>query len=113
VSSGSNYLQDLFSGVLDIAGDYVRSGIRVSVKTNLGPEIPIYSGGLQGADGSGSGGGGLGGLLGIKAAVVVRDASGNTISTIGQVPATDPVRAILAALVLAGLVFVIYRGVTR
>lgn len=105
----SGYLQNLLEGALDIAGDYVRTGVRVSIKTNLGPEIPVYSGDA----GSSSGGASIAKLLGLRAGVIVRDARGGEIARLGDVAPTEPLKAVLAALVAAGLVFVIVRGVTR
>lgn len=84
-----------------LASDYAGS-LRVSVKTNLGPEITVT--------GQGSG---LADALGLKAAVIIRDAHGRRVAGYGDPPATDPVRvAVLVA--LAGLVgYVLLRGVFK
>jgi hypothetical protein len=107
----------LLDDVLSIARGYVRGGVRIGIKTNLGPEIPVASASFNAGDGGeggeGGGGGGVAHLLGLRAAVVVRDAEGGVISTYGEPPKTDPVRAVVAAVLAAGLVFVIIRGLTK
>ena len=87
----------------DIAGAALRSGVRVSVKTNLGPEFQVASrdqGGVLRA-------------LGIKAAVIVRDRQGSVIVAHGEVPPTNWIRAgtLLAAAALAG--FLLVRGLVK
>lgn len=103
-----SFFQDLTEGVLSIAGDYVRGGgVQVSVKTNLGPEIPIA------APGDGQGGSPIADLVGLQAAVIVRNRDGEVITAYGDPPATDPVRAAAVALIVGGLVFVLVRGLRR
>jgi hypothetical protein len=113
VSEAADYWQGLLGDVMDIAGDYVKSGVRVSIKTNLGPEIPVFTGSMDGSTGSSGGGFSVSKLLGLKAAVVVRDAKGGVIANLGSPPATEPLKAIVAALLIAGLVVLIVRGVVR
>lgn len=97
-----DYLGNLLGEVSGIAADYVRTGgVRVSVKTNLGPEIPVYSG----SGGSGSN------LLGIKAGVIVRNRDGGVIATYGDPPATDPIRVAMLVLVVTLLGIALVRGV--
>ena len=99
-----SYLRDLFDDTLDIARDYVRSGgVRVAVKTNLGPEIPVYVGS----------GDRRGNPLGIKAGVIVRDRDGNVISQFGEPPATEPLKVFLLLAVVSVVGFVIVRGVLK
>lgn len=113
--TGAEYFASLASDVVDIAGDYLRSGVRVSVKTNYGPELPIFSGSAEGGSGSsggGRGGFGLGKLIGFKAAVIVRNRDGHVIATYGGTPpATEPVRLVGLLVVLGAIGFVLVRGV--
>lgn len=106
----------MLDDVLDIARSYVAGGgIQVAVKTNFGPELPVYTGELRrGSQGTGQGGGfSLSRLVGLKAAVVVRDGRGATLATYGEYPRTEPLRAVLALAALAGLGFILIRGITR
>ena len=101
----ADYLGDL----LGLASSYVeQGGLQVFVKTNYGPEIPIYTG----SDGEASQSA-VGDLIGVKAQVIIRDAKGKTIKTIGSAAPTDPVRVgfMLALLGLIG--FVVVRGVIK
>lgn len=102
--------------VLGIARSYVAGGgVRVAVKTNFGPELPVYAGELSRSGGASSGGqgGALSRLVGLKAAVIVRDGRGATLATYGDYPATEPLRAVLALLALGALGFILVRGVLR
>lgn len=103
--------------ILGIARSYVAGGgVRVSVKTNFGPELPVYAGQLDrggGASGGQGGGFSISRLVGLKAAVIVRDGRGATIATYGDYPATEPLRAVLALLALGALGFVLVRGVLK
>jgi hypothetical protein len=90
--------------------------VRLSIKTNYTPEIPIATAELTAGD---RGGGSAGRrsvvaeLLGVKAAVIVRNQRGEIISTFGQAPKTDPVRAILALLIAGGVLFLLVRGALK
>ena len=111
-------LQSLLSSGLGIAEGYVAGGISVSVKTNYGPEIPIYSGAMSGGASTGAGGTPsspslLSTLLGLKAAVIVRDATGRTLTTFGTPPATDPVRVGVALGIVALVALIMFRGVLK
>lgn len=106
----------VLDGLLGLASDYVSSSVRISVKTNYGPELPVARAALGDGGGSGSGaGGGAGvtGLLGLKAAVIVRNAQGDVIATYGEVPKTEVWRAVLAAALALGLVVLIVRGALK
>ena len=108
---------ELLDSALGLARGYVRGGgIVVAVKTNYGPELPLFRAAL-GRAGAGQGeageGGGLGALVGLKAAVIVRDGHGATLATYGDPPPTEPLRAIAAALLAGGLVFLILRGALK
>lgn len=98
----------------DYAGDlrelvtgYVEGGgLRVYLKTNYGPEIPIYTG--KGKD-TGPGvdlgiGNAISNAVGFKAQVIIRDAKGKTIQRYGPDSPTDWVRVsvVLALLAAAG-----------
>lgn len=105
-------------GVLGLAGDYVRSGgVSIAVKTNFGPEIKLASSSIapSGAPGGGGGdgGGGVLDLLGVRAAVVVRDRSGKRIAGYGDYPATEPLRVVGLVVVVALIGVVFVRGLTR
>lgn len=106
---------DALDDILGIARSYVAGGgVRVSVKTNFGPELSVYAGELsRGASGGQGGGFSLSRLVGLKAAVIVRDGRGATIATYGDYPATEPLRAVLALLALGALGFVLVRGVLK
>lgn len=108
-------VRGLLDGLLGVAGEYVSQGVRISVKTNVTPEISLGTASLGGGASTDSGGGGfsLGALIGIKAAVIVRDASGNVIATYGEPPPLDPVRVVVAIGLAAGLVYLVARGLTR
>ena len=98
------FWQDLVEDAADIAGDYLRSGgIRVNVKTNLGPELTVYDGKPKR--------GGLGSF--VRAQVIVRQADGDAIATYGEPAPTEPLKviALVAAVSLIGLVLI--RGVLK
>ena len=80
-------------------------GLQAYVKTNYGPEIPIYTGGKS--DGGGSV---VGDLIGVRAQLIIRDAKGKTIKTLGDPAPTDPVRVAVLLALLALLGFVVVRG---
>lgn len=94
------------SSVLDILGqsfNSYRGGLRVSLKTNLGPEIPLYTPGTDS-------GPGILPALGIKYALIVRDASGAVVTTYNDPPPTDPLKQAILWAALAGAAFVLIRG---
>lgn len=108
--------QDLLGGLVGVAREYVADGVRVSIKTNYTPEIPVATAELVAGD---RGGGAvarrsvLGELLGVKAAVIVRNQRGDIISTFGQAPKTDPVRVIVALALVGGVLFLLVRGALK
>lgn len=112
MSKAAEFLDDAFG----LARGYVRGGgLVVAVKTNYGPELEIGRATLarEGERQGGTGGAGLGALVGLKAAVIVRDGQGATLATYGDPPPTEPLRAIAAALLAGGLVFLILRGALK
>lgn len=91
-----------FGELGDIAGAALQGGgLRVAVKTNLGPEFQV---------GEGSG---FAKALGIQAAVIVRDRQGSVLFTHGTPPPTNPalVAAFAAAAALLG--YLLVRGVLK
>jgi hypothetical protein len=117
VSKASDGWRGLLDGLLGVASDYVGDGVSIGVKTNYGPEIPVATAALGSSStstGGESGGGGLlATLFGVKAAVIVRNQSGEVISTFGEVPKTDPVRAVLVGLAIAGVIYLAVRGALK
>lgn len=102
--SKPSFVESFSDELFDIAGSYVRQGgVRVSVKTNLGPELPIFSGTGEG--------GGLASKLGLKAGVIVRSQDGSTIATYGDPAPTEPIKVIALAIVLGVIGIVLIRGV--
>jgi hypothetical protein len=99
-----NFL-DALKAAGGIAYNAQTGGLRVGVKTNLGPEFTVWDGQSKT--------GGIAQLLGIKGAIIVRDASGKTLMVQGEPPETN---YILTAAYAAGLAYVgylVWRGLTR
>ncbi len=89
----------------DIAsvGDVLSGDVVATIETNIAPAITVYS------PGSGGGGAGLAKALGIHAGVVVRDSSGHVIAKFGDPQAFNPVAAVVVALILAALGYLVVR----
>jgi hypothetical protein len=115
MAEGASYFAGLLDRALGLARDYVGDGVRVSVKTNFGPELPVARAQLSSGGGAGGEGspGGISGLLGVKAAVIVRNKDGEILATYGEVPKTEPWRALVAILLVAGVGFLIVRGALK
>lgn len=113
----ADYLQNLLSDAVGIARGYVGSGVRISVATNYTGEIPVASAALGNSSSTDAGGSDRSGVVsrifGLRAAVIVRNARGDVISTLGERPPVDPVRALVALAVAGGLVWLLVRGATR
>lgn len=79
-----------------------RAGLKVYVKTNLGPELLVYDARAPLE---------RGGI--IKAGAVVRDSSGREVTRFGEYPATD--RVLAGALIAAAalLAYLIGRGLAH
>jgi len=86
----------------DVAGDLLSAqAIRVTVKTNLGPEFQVGEGG------------GATRALGLKAAVIVRDRQGRVLFTHGDPPPTNYALAALFVAALALMGYWMVRGVLK
>jgi hypothetical protein len=105
----------LLESFVSLAGDAVGGALRVSVKTNYGPEFEVaqVSLGGSGAQSPSSSTGGISGILGVKAAVIVRDAQGRVVANFGDPPPTDPVRVALALGAAVLVLVLIGRGLRR
>jgi hypothetical protein len=96
-------MADILSDLKNLATEYVQSGgVQVFVKTNYGPELPVYTG----TDKTGQPG--IADLLGLKAQVIVKNKSGKIIQTYGEPAPTEPLKvaAVLAVVALLGVVIV-------
>lgn len=119
MQDSDTYLRRLLGGALDLADEYIGAAVRVSIKTNLGPEIAVTELSLQDAGEEGGGGSsarrsrGLFDLLGIKTAVIVRAGNGSTIATYGTPPKTDPLRVAGLVLVAGFIGFLLVRGIAK
>lgn len=102
--------RDLLDSLVDAAAD-AAGNLSVSVKTNLGPEITVWSGAADGGTGGGASSPSLAERLGIRAAVIVRGSRGQVLKEFGDYPATEPWKVALALLAAGALLFVIVRGV--
>lgn len=82
-----------------------RTGLRVAVKTNLGPEVVVYNAD-QPAERSA-----LADML--QLGVIVRDRYGTVLAKHGGYPQTNPLLAGGLLLGFGGLLYVIGRGLAR
>lgn len=95
-------LRDFVGELGDIAGQALTGGgVRVAVKTNLGPEFEVGEGA------------GLTRALGIRAAVIVRDRRGRLLFTHGDPPPTNPLLVAVLAAAIALLAFTLLRGLVK
>lgn len=86
----------------NLAGDYAASGnVQLFVKTNFGPEIPIFTGSDD--DGSKS----VSDIIGLKAQVIVKNKNGETIKTFGEPAPTEPLKAAALIAVLIAIVYLV------
>lgn len=76
-------MSDLLAGIIGIAGEYVRSEVRVTVETNMLPALTIYSGSMS-PGGGGAAVASIADALGIRAGVVVRNAKGDVLAQFGD-----------------------------
>lgn len=101
----------------DVGGSLnaVLAGVDVRVKTNLGPEFSL--GGLATAPVDPSqppvaqSPPGLLDVLGLKYSARLVDATGSTITQVGDPPATNPVLVVVYVVAIAAVVFFLARGV--
>lgn len=98
----SDLIDTLVSDVTGAAGTYTANSVRITLKTNLGPEVTVY----DPTDASPS----LLSQLGVQAALNVYDTNGNLLTTVGTVPATNPLMVIAALAVLAGIGIIVLKG---
>lgn len=96
---------DILKQVGETAYQAQTGGLRVSVKTNLGPEFDVWDGRSK----TGS----LAQLLGIRGAIIVRDRDGKPIFVQGEPPATNWILTALYGAGIAYLGYLIWRGATR
>lgn len=101
-------MADILTGLIDIGRDYLRTGVRVTLESNVLPPVTVYSGGSSSSTG---GAVGLGKLLGIRAGIVVRNAQGKELARIGEPSSVEPLRLALLALAVAGAGYVVWRAV--
>ena len=99
-----NFL-DALKAAGNLAYEAQTGGLRVSVKTNVAPEFSVWDGQSKN--------GGLAQLLGIKGAVIVRDASGKILMIHGEPPPTNWILTGVYAAGVAYLGYLIWRGATR
>lgn len=86
-----------------LVGDYVQSGnVQLYVKTNYGPEIPVYTGGSS----EPSEGGAISDLVGFKAQIIVKNKKGEVLKTYGEPAPTEPLRVAALIAVLVGIIWV-------
>lgn len=98
-------LLDVLKAAGNVAYNAQTGGLRVGVKTNLGPEFTVWDGKSKS--------GGIAQMLGIKGAIIVRDANGKVLLVQGEPPETN---VLLAGLYLAGaayLGYLLWRGIRR
>jgi hypothetical protein len=108
---GQSVLDTLLNVGANAAETYVANNVKVTLKTNLTPEITLYDPTTQGDSSLQPG---LLGQLGIQASVLIYDTSGNLITTLPQgqpVPVTDPVKVIIGVGLVGALAYLLVRGV--
>ena len=103
--------QDLLNAALGFVRDYAAENLHVSLRTNVLPEFQVSTIDLLGGDSPA--GDGVLDLLGLKAAVIVRDTRGRTVASFGEPPAIDPLRVALLLASIALVVGLIVRGLRR
>lgn len=104
-------MPDYVGDLMKLANRYVEGGgLRVYIKTNYGPEVPLYTGKGPDEPDSGPGiGGAVADIVGFKAQVIIRDKNGKTLQTIGPDSPTDWGRVSVLLLLLAAGGFLIIR----
>ena len=105
-------MPDYVGDLKELVTGYVEGGgLRVYVKTNYGPEIPLYTG--KGKDAPAGPDFGIGGavnkLIGFQAQVIVRDKNGKVLTKYGPDSPTDWVRVSVLLALLAGAGFLVLR----
>lgn len=102
-----DFLDDVREQLTGAVSDYVQGGnVNLFLKTNFGPEVPLYTG----SDGSESGGG-LADLVGLKAQIIIKDKNGKTITTYGEPAPTEPLKAAALGLAAGMLLWFVWRAI--
>lgn len=103
----SDFLDDLREDVTALAKDYATGGgVQVYVKTNYGPELPVYTGIDQGGDGPG-----LADVIGLKAQIIIKDKDGRVITKYGDPAPTEPLKAAALGLVVGTILWFAWRAI--
>lgn len=102
--------------ILSILGEkaveYAADGnFRISIKTNLGPEIEIFSGEELAPDETPSPS--LLDRLGVESSIIVRNADGEIVTTYGDIPQTNLVKVTALGVSFSLLSLFILKGVKR
>lgn len=97
-----SFLQQL-GDVLSASASRAAGNVSVRIKTNLGPPLTVSNLTAPGPS--------ILDALGVKYAVTVLDAQGNTIVASGSEPSTNPVIVAAYLGLFASVSFVLYRGV--
>jgi hypothetical protein len=107
--------QRLLGDLLGFAAE-ATGRLAVSVKTNLGPEFGVGTVDLGGGSSSSTdsrSSAGVTGLLGVKAAVILRDDRGRIVANFGDPPATDYARVLLLGALAVALLLLVAKGLRR
>lgn len=104
----------VLSGDVSNIGQSVISGLSVRVKTNLGPAFMVggqYTAPTASNPNPAPAHPGILDTLGVEVGAEVLSADGSVLFRYGDMPPTSPIAAAMALLALAGLVFLLYRGI--
>jgi hypothetical protein len=102
------------AGDIQGVGQSVLSGLSIRVKTNLGPAFIVggqYNAPTPGNPNPQPANPGLLDSLGIEVGAEILSADGSVLFRYGDLPPTSPLAAAIALVVLAGVLFLLYRGV--
>ena len=108
---GASVLDQLLNVGANAAASYAANNVKVTLATNLFPEVTLYDPTSQGDSSLQPG---ILGQLGIQASVLIYDTSGNLITTLpaGQpVPSVDVLKVAIGLGLVASLGYLLVRGV--
>ena len=108
---GASVLDQLLNVGANAAATYAANNVKVTLATNLFPEVTLYDPTSQGDSNLQPG---ILGTLGIEASVLIYDTQGNLITTLpaGQpVPTVDPIKVTIGLGLVAALGYLLVRGV--